>query len=267
MLHERFGLPYLVSVHSRTWLTIGLVELGRFDEAIDHAQEAVRIAQRANHASSLVSAHMGLGRAHLRRGDLEQAVPVLERGVELARLWKMRLVLPFLTDSLGLAYALAGRTAEAFPLLHEALDLHMKLRGTSTQSARLVSLAQGYTVSANAAQAVPLASRALELAQQHGERGYLAYAHSALGEALAALGSPNFSRAEEHWLAAAALSRELEMRPLEARCYLGLGLLSSLLGRHDSVERLTAAVALLGKLKMSFWLAQARTALARLTSG
>jgi class 3 adenylate cyclase/tetratricopeptide (TPR) repeat protein len=266
MLHERFGLPYLVSVHSRTWLTVGLVELGRFDEAIEHAQEAIRIAERANHASSLVSAHMGLGRAHLRRGDLERAMPVLERGVELARLWKMRLVLPFLADSLGLAYALAGRTADALPLLQEALDLHTKLRGTSTQAARLVSLAQGYTVSGNAAEAVRLAGRALELAQQHGERGYLAYAHAALGEAFAALGAPDSSRAEEHWLAATALSRELEMRPLEARCHLGLGLLSSLLSRHDSVERLTAAVTLLGELKMSFWLAQTRTALARLTS-
>ncbi|HKC83296.1 MAG TPA: tetratricopeptide repeat protein, partial [bacterium] len=210
MLHERFGLPYLVSVHSRTWLAAGLVELGLFNEAIEHGKEALRIAEGSNHASSLVSAHMGLGRAHLRRGDLERAVPVLERGVELARLWKMRLVLPFLADSLGLAYALAGRNAESLPLLHEALDLHVTMRGTATQSARLVSLAQGHLLAGNAAEAVSLASRALELAERHGERGYLAYAHGALGEAFMALESPDYRRAEEHWLAAAALSRDLE---------------------------------------------------------
>ena len=265
MLHERFGLPYLVSVHSRTWLAASLVELGLFNEAIEHGKEALRIAEGFNHASSLVSAHMGLGRAHLRRGDLERAVPVLERGVELARLWKMRLVLPFLADSLGLAYALAGRTAESLPLLQEALDLHVTMRGTATQSARLVSLAQGHLLAGNAAEAVSLASRALELAERHGERGYLAYAHGTLGETSMALGSPDYPRAEEHWLAAAALSRDLEMRPLAARCHLGLGTLSRLLGRPDAAERLATAVALLAEMEMPLWLSQAEAELRQMT--
>jgi len=265
MLHERFGLPYLVSVHSRTWLAASLVELGLFNEAIEHAKEALRIAEGSNHASSLVSAHMGLGRAHLRRGDLEQAVPVLERGVELARLWKMRLVLPFLADSLGLAYAFAGRTDEALPLLQEALDVHVTMRGTATQSARLVSLAQGHLLAGNTTEAVSLASRALDLAERHGERGYLAYAHGALGEASMALESPEYGRAETHWLAAAALSRDLEMRPLAARCHLGLGTLSRLLGRPDAAERLASAVSLLAEMEMPLWLAQAEAELGRLT--
>jgi class 3 adenylate cyclase/tetratricopeptide (TPR) repeat protein len=266
MVHERFGLPYLVSVHSRTWLAASLVELGQFSEAIEHSMEALRIAEGANHASSLVSAHMGLGRAYLRRGDLERAVPVLERGVELARLREMRLVLPFLTDSLGLAYALAGRTAEASPLLQEALELHVTMRGTATQAARLVSLAQGHLLAGNADAAVTVASRALELAQRHGEGGYLAYAHGALGEAFVALGSPHYSRAEDHWLASAALARDLEMRPLTARYHLGLGTLSGLLGRPDCAEHLAAAVALFTEMDMRLWLAQAQASLERLTS-
>jgi class 3 adenylate cyclase/tetratricopeptide (TPR) repeat protein len=266
VLQERFGLPYLVSVHSRTWLAAGLVELGLFDEAIEHAKEALRIAEGSNHALSLVSAHMGLGRAHLRRGDLERAVPVLERGVALARRWNMRLVLPFLTDSLGLAYALAGRTAESFPLLHEALDLHVTMRGTATQSARLVSLAQGHLLAGDAAEAVSLATRALDLAGKHREGGYLAYAHGTLGEAFMALRSPDYPRAEEHWHAAAALSRDLGMRPLAARCHLGLGTLYTLLGRPDSAERLTTAVALLAEMEMPLWLTQAEAELRRVTT-
>jgi tetratricopeptide (TPR) repeat protein len=264
MLHERFGLPYLVSVHSRTWLAASLVELGLFKDAIEQAKDAMQIAESSNHGSSLVSAHMGLGRAYLRRSDLARAVPVLERGVELARLWKMRLVLPFLTDSLGLAYALAGRTAEAFPLLQEALDLHVAMRGTTTQSARLVSLAQGHLLAGNPAEAEPAARRALELAERHGERGYLAYAHGTLGEAFLALGSPSYHRAEQHWLAAAALSRDLEMRPLTARCHLGLGTLSRLLGRPDAADRLASAVALFTEMEMPLWLARAEAERGRL---
>jgi class 3 adenylate cyclase/tetratricopeptide (TPR) repeat protein len=264
MLHERFGLPYLVSVHSRTWLAASLVELGLFKDAIEQAKDAMQIAESSNHGSSLVSAHMGLGRAYLRRSDLARAVPVLERGVELARLWKMRLVLPFLTDSLGLAYALAGRTAEAFPLLQEALDLHVAMRGTTTQSARLVSLAQGHLLAGNPAEAEPAARRALELAERHGERGYLAYAHGTLGEAFLALGSPSYHRAEQHWLVAAALSRDLEMRPLTARCHLGLGTLSRLLGRPDAADRLASAVALFTEMEMPLWLARAEAERGRL---
>ena len=193
-------------------------------------------------------------------------MPVLERGVELARLWKMRLVLPFLTDSLGLAYAFAGRTAEAFPLVQEALALHVTMRGTTTQSARLVSLAQAHLLAGNASEAVAVASQALELAERHGERGYLAYAHGTLGEAFVALGFPDYPRAEEHWLAAAALSRDLEMRPLAARCHLGLGTLSRLLGRPDAAEGLATAVALLAEMEMPLWLAQAEAALELLSS-
>ncbi|HET9490061.1 MAG TPA: adenylate/guanylate cyclase domain-containing protein [Methylomirabilota bacterium] len=258
MLNEQFGLPYLVSVHSRTWLAVGLVELGLFNEAIEHANEALRIAEGSNHASSLVSAHMGLGRAHLRRGDLERAVPLLERGLELARLWNMRLVLPFLTDSLGLAYALAGRTVEAFPLLQEALDLHVTMRGTTTQSTRRLSLAQGHLLAGNAVEAALLASRALELAEKNGERGYLAYAHGTLAEASMGLRPPDYGRAEKHWLAAAALSRDLEMRPLAARCHLGLGKLYPRSGKRDQArEHLTAATTMYREMDMRFWLEQA----------
>jgi class 3 adenylate cyclase/tetratricopeptide (TPR) repeat protein len=264
MRQERFGLPYLASVHSRTWLAASLAELGLFDEAIEHGREAMRIADESQHVSSLVSAHMGLGRAHLRRGDLAQAVPVLERGVELARKWKMRLVLPFLTDSLGLAYALGGRPSEALPLLKEALDLHGTMRGTTTQSARLVSLSHGYLVLRHAPEAMSLATRALNLAEEHGERGYLAYAHVALAEAAMALQSPDYPAAEEQWLAAAALTRDLGMRPLAARCELGLGTLCRLRGRTDAADHIATATTLLREMAMPLWLAEAESELARL---
>ena len=81
-----------------------------------------------------------------------------------------------------------------------------------------------------------------------------------------ALASPDYSRSERHWLATAELARDLEMRPLVARSHLGLGTLYSLLGRPDSKERLTAAVALLAEMDMPLWLAQAQAALERVTT-
>src|SRR5262249_2950922 len=88
---ERLDLPYVAAVHSRTWLVWCLAELGEFAEAITRAEESLRIAEAADHPSSLISAHSGLGHVFLRRGELEGAIPVLERGLELSRAWKIRL--------------------------------------------------------------------------------------------------------------------------------------------------------------------------------
>lgn len=61
---------------------------------------------------------------------------------------------------------------------------------------------------------------------------------------------------------ALALAQELEMRPLEARCRLGLG---TVLGRAGAREQgrveLGAAVEMLRSLGMPYWLARAETAL------
>jgi hypothetical protein len=68
------------------------------------AQEALRNAELADHPSSLASACAGLGRTLLRQGDLVRAIPILERGVKLARVWNIRLLFPFLGEGLGSAY-------------------------------------------------------------------------------------------------------------------------------------------------------------------
>jgi hypothetical protein len=116
----------------------------------------------------------------------------------------------------------------------------------------------------NAAEAVSLAGRAQDLADKHGERGYLAYAHAALAEASGALPPPARDAAESHWRRAAALAEELEMRPLTARCHLGLGTLHRQLDRAEAAEELGKAATILDELGMPLWLARARAELRRL---
>src|SRR5262249_43179684 len=119
---ERFGTPFIQSAFSGAWLADVLSHLGRFDEAIEHAEAAVRIAEAADHPLTLFTGLFYLGLAHLRRGDLPCATRVLERGLDLCRTWQFVDRTPDVAATLGTAYALAGRTAEALPLVAGAVE-------------------------------------------------------------------------------------------------------------------------------------------------
>ena len=72
------GLP---AVMSRTWLVSCLADLGAFDEGTARGAEAVRLAEAVDHPFSLTQAYFALGSLYLRKGDLSEAIPVLERGL------------------------------------------------------------------------------------------------------------------------------------------------------------------------------------------
>ena len=68
LLWERFDLPYLPSVTSRSCLAWCAAELGAFAEGIARAEEGIRIAEAVNHPASRILAYAGLGMLALRQG-------------------------------------------------------------------------------------------------------------------------------------------------------------------------------------------------------
>src|SRR6266511_2491139 len=92
------------------------------DEAIEHAEAAVQIAEAADHPFTLYAGLFELGLAHLRRGDLPRATRVLERCLDLCRTWQFVDRTPVAAAVLGAAYALAGRADEALPLVAGAVE-------------------------------------------------------------------------------------------------------------------------------------------------
>jgi tetratricopeptide (TPR) repeat protein len=262
---ERLGLPYLPAVHSRAWLAFCLAELGEFAEGIRLAEEGFQMAEAADHPFSLTSACAGLGRAYLCRGDLGRALPVLERGVELSRVWNIRLWFPLLASALGSGYALAGRVAEALSLLEAAVRQHASIRGMAAQSIRITSLGHAYLLANRANDAAYLASRALELARHHQERANEAYAVRLLGEVASRAAPLDADRAEACYREARALAEMLGLSPLTAHCDLGLGKLARERGNRATAEtHLTAATALFREMDMRLWLTEAEDELARL---
>jgi tetratricopeptide (TPR) repeat protein len=264
LLRERFSMPGLPAVVSRAWLVRCLAELGAFPEGITHAEEAVRIAEAVDHPNSLIHAYFGVGYLSLRQRDLSTAIPVLERCLDLCRVYNILVWFPEIASALGCAYACAGRVAEALPLLEEAEQRSAAMGTMGGQSLRVGYLSEAYLLAGRMQEAVQLAGRALELARAHKERGHEAWALRLLGEIAAHQGPTEIEPAEHYYCQALALADELGMRPLLAHCHLGLGTLHTKTGRTEQARTaMTTAIELYRAMDMTFWLPQAEAALAQ----
>jgi class 3 adenylate cyclase/tetratricopeptide (TPR) repeat protein len=265
LLRERFGLVGLASVVSRDWLTRCLAELGAFSEGSAHAEEAVQIAEAVDHPNSLVHAYLGLGFLSLRQRGLSRAIPVLERCLELCRVYDIRLWFPEAAAALGCAYACAGRVTEALSLLERAEQRGATMGTMGGQSLRVGYVSEAYLLAGRMPEAVQLAGRALDLARAHQERGHEAWALRLLGEIAAQQAPAEIEQAEARYQQALTLAEELGMRPLQAHCHRGLGTLYVTAGQQEQARAaLTTAIAMYRAMDMTFWLPQAEAALAQM---
>jgi len=258
---QSFGFAQFPSVHSRTCLVWCLAELGEFDDGIRLGREAIRIAESVDHPFTLATAHAGIGALYIRQGDLEAGLPILERGLDLCRTWKLSLWFPPIASALGIGYMQSGRVDDAVALLERAVQQSEGMRLGGWHSRVLTALGLSYLLAGRAGDALQAVRRALGLAREHKERGHEAWSWRILGE-IALRSDLGVPEAEESLRRALTLATELEMRPLVAHARLGLGRWYGRVGqRADAEEHLRAAAALFGELEMRSWAAQAQTAL------
>ena len=256
-LYERMSTATLASVFIRDRLAWCLVELGQFAEAMARAEEAGRIAREVDHSRSLVYAHRSLGLVPLRRGDLVQAIPPLERAVELSRAILTRVHFDVAAAYLGYAYALSGRLPEGVALLEAALA-NPAATGIANHPLFLAYLGEAHLLAGRPAEATEVAGRALDLAHRQKERGNEAWVLRLLGEIAAQADPPDLESVEGHYGQALARADELGMRPLAAHCHLGLGKLYSRTGdAAKAQEHLTTAATMYREMEMGFWLEKA----------
>ncbi|HSB81081.1 MAG TPA: tetratricopeptide repeat protein, partial [Candidatus Methylomirabilis sp.] len=250
---DRCGLAGFPAAMARGELAMALAERGEFEEGIVHGEEGIRIAEALNHPFSWVVASWGPAYLYRVRGEFPHAVRLLERALALCREWD--LLQPFWITSgfLASAYALSGRVADGLSLVDEGLKAP-----AHWQALIAGQLGKAYLLANRLDEALASADRALTLAREHGQRGYEAWALHLLGEIASHQVPQAVEPAEGHYRQAMKLAEELGMRPLIARCHLGLGQLYRRGGQAEQAQtHLSTARTMLREMGIRFWLEQA----------
>jgi tetratricopeptide (TPR) repeat protein len=254
-----------LSVLCRNVLAWMLAEQGAFAEGLAHGDEGIRIAEASDHPGSLARIYNGVGQLYLRKGDLPQAIAMLERAWHFCQVAHVALFSLVIAANLGSAYALSGHVAKALPLLEQAVAQAASMGHMGQQAYRLVQLSEGYLLAGRMEDASDLGARAFELARIQKERGTEAWILRLLGDIAARREPLEGEPAEAHYRQALPLAEELGMRPLQAHCHLGLGTLYAKIDqREQSCAELSMAIELYRAMDMTLWLPQAEAALAQM---
>jgi class 3 adenylate cyclase/tetratricopeptide (TPR) repeat protein len=254
---------YARGIFSQAWLALALSALGEFAEGRHHGEEALRLATVVGQWDGPITAHACLGALYSAQGDLEAAVPVLERGLALCRASGHRGWFTSMAGTLGEAYARAGRLAEGLALLEEAGREALDIGALGVYTIHVRRLSAVNRLAGRLDEARQHACQALDLARQQQGRGDEALALFQLATVHAQASPPDVPRAEARYREALTRAEALRMRPLQAHCHRGLGMLYRKTDRREQARaELAAAITLYRAMEMTFWLPQAEAALA-----
>ena len=252
---KAFGMPALPAVSSRTFLGNHRMYRGDFTPALGLMEQAVHVAEAADHQYSLFLACYTLGSLHVSQGRPEGALPWLERSLDLYRRGNFAFLFPVLSAWLGRAWALTGRVTEAVDLLEQAERQVASMR-TGNFGAQVASaLAEVYLAAGRLEDAMASARASLQRGRAQREPVAESLALWVLGEILSLSRPPEPEQAAESYGAALAIADRLSLRPLVAKCHLGLGKLYRRTAKRQAArEHLATATTMLREMDMRYWL-------------
>jgi class 3 adenylate cyclase/tetratricopeptide (TPR) repeat protein len=242
---------------SCAWSAWSLAELGEFSDATARAEQALDSAEALGEHFDLVNALAAVGLVCLIKGDLQNAIPPLERCLALSQAARNQRTAIVAGAWVGHAYALSGRLGDALTLLERSVNQAQKGMEFG-HSLSLGFLGQAYLQLRRIEPALEQARLALDLSRAQRERGHEAYATKLLGEIASYPESPDEKVAHSYYGQAITLAKELGMRPLVAHCHLGLGKLNRRTGDHGQArDHLATATTMYREMDMRFWLERA----------
>ncbi len=252
----RTHVSVVAEMAARAYIVWSLAESGSFEEAATLGVAAIRIAEDRDSPINGVIAREMLGKIYEIKGDFDRAIPLLERALADARAWDLTLLTTAVMAVLGHAYTKSERVADGVAILEQILKIGESSWMRASQSRTFVTLGEISLAANRLDEAAALATRALALMREYGQRGWEAAALRLLAE-IASLRRPrDVATAEAHYRAALAVAEALGMRPLAARCHLGLGSLCKDQPR-EAQAHLDVATTSFREMGMQFWLEKA----------
>ncbi len=266
MFYKPVGSTSFTSVISRTWLVWSFAEIGQFGEGVARGEEAVKIAETADHLLSIFHAYFGFGAVLLRKGEIQRAATAFERCRWLCEKGHLMFMDTFTNAHLGLAYALQGRLDEGITLLRQAVEESASKGMMFCHSISLTHLAEAYLLAGRINDAINTAVRALNRCGQYKIRGYEGWVFRLLAEIYSHPQVLDIQKSNEYYHQAQALANELGMQPLVAHCLKGLGTLYVKLGNESEANKhLASASAMYAEMGMDYWLAKTEEVLGKKT--
>jgi tetratricopeptide (TPR) repeat protein len=176
-------------------------------------------------------AGFGLAQAWIRQGRFTDAILVLEQGLEQIKLHSVEAAIDAVVTRLVYAYWRAGQIEQA----HKLGDGHEILSFAMLSSFYFLLPAIGLGADRIDA-SLRKAREVRDVAMLRSERGSLAWLEHLLGDIAMASNPPDLVEAETRYQAAAAIARELGMRPLAMECHFGLGGVARSAGGEDEAR-------------------------------
>jgi len=245
----------LCHVHLRGWQGILLAELGRFDDALRIAHEALERAESVRNLFSMAFARYALARILLIRGEDDGALALLELGFEDVEAYEIGLVRRMYVVSLTHAYAAVGRPDAALRVASQGPPLWP---GTHVARARAL-LAAGHVADAEAA-----ALEALAIARRVGEQTTETAVLLLLVQIHSRPGAP-LEPARSYCEAALQIAVPLGLRAYQAHCHRQLGELLAAAGQNRAArQQLGDALSLYRDMGMARWAASTGDIMQRL---
>jgi tetratricopeptide (TPR) repeat protein len=246
---DTFQMTGLAAVNTRQALAIALAELGRFDEAMSHARDALRIAERADHTYSRLIGAAASVFVLLRRGDFAAAIEITEGMRTLSA--ATGAIVPALASVPGRARVLAGRP-EGPAMVEQAYEA--ETASGVHRLATIRALVEARLLERRWSDAEARCDRWLRDCHEAGHRTWEAWALFLGAEAMRGGGRPA-ADVEARYRAALTLAEEIGMRPLAARTLLRTGQVLTARGAFDEARAvLGRAASMLREMNMVPWI-------------
>jgi tetratricopeptide (TPR) repeat protein len=232
------------------WYVMGLcaasracICLGRWDEAVEGTEKALKAAEESSDNSLVVFTVWTLSMAYTWRGDPG-------RGVEYGELALQKAVTPadkaWAQRGLGWALCRAGEANRGVELLTSVLPIFRAGHRMVGLIATTCTLGAGYWLAGEVDQARQTLEEGLEIADRCGARYYVGWAHRFLGE-IALRANP--ARAVSHFEKSIAVLQEIKAENDLALAYAGYGRLQKQQGQlAQAREYLTKALEIFERL-------------------